>query len=178
MSKKFVISDTWFNRPNGKLADLTVGEYNDKIVNGWNSIVKDSDTVFVLGGFGIGELYNIAIRLKGKIHFLNNLFTNDERFFMSILKENIKNSVDKRMKNRFVYDDNQIISLNDDDVILSYFPLNDWYGKDTGTVCIHGLSDKTSIKDRNISCCAQKTKLKPIEIDKVKSTLYTIEANI
>lgn len=167
----FVISDTWFNRPIGDKSNMTASDYNDEVVNNWNSIVNKSDDIYVLGGFGISDLYNIVIRLNGKIHFLNNYYTDDEILFYETLKKNINDSIDKKLLNRIFFEDKQILTLNKEDIVLSYFPLSYWYGKDTGTICFHGLSDKTNFKNNNINCCYQLNKFKPLNVLSIKENI-------
>lgn len=167
----FVVSDTWFNRPIGDKSDMDVVDYNNEIIENWNKTVNKTDDVYVLGGFGISDLYAIAIKLNGKIHFLNNYYTDDEVLFIDNLKVCVSNSIDKKLTNKLIFEDKQILSLNDDDVILSYFPLSDWYGKSTGTLCFHGMNFDSNFKEGNVCCCLAKNNFKPLNINDVKSKL-------
>ena len=67
----FVVSDTWFNRPVGDKSTMTAFDYNNELVGLWNKIVKKNDIVYVLGGFGIAELYPIVAELVLHPRFLN-----------------------------------------------------------------------------------------------------------
>lgn len=167
----FVISDTWFNRPFGEKASMRVNDYNNEIITKWNKTVGKTDDVYVLGGFGISDLYSIAVKLNGNIHFLNNFYTDDENYFRDVFKNNVENSIDKKLSNKFIFEDDQIISLKDKDAILSYFPLSYWYGKDTGTMCFHGLNDESKLKENNVSCYALKTDFKPLNVADVKEKI-------
>lgn len=164
MKNIFVISDTWFNRPIGENSNMSVEEYNDMVINAWNKVVNKTDEVYVLGGFGISDLYGIVVRLNGKIHFMNNFYCNDEITFMDSLMISIENSLDKKLGNRIIFEEKQIIALEDNDAILSYLPLSDWRGKETGTICFHGLNDISILSENNISCYAGIHKFKPINI--------------
>lgn len=171
----FVVSDTWFNRPVGDKSNMKASEYNDNLIGLWNKIVKKNDIVYVLGGFGISELYTIVAQLNGNIHFLNNYYTDDEKDFMNTLKYCLENTIDNKLKKRIVFENEQILALKDEDVILSYFPLNNWYGKCTdenniGTLCFHGLTTTNNLKDGNISCSA-----KLININDVRDKLDTFK---
>lgn len=167
----FVISDTWFNRPIGDKASMRVDDYNDEIITKWNKTVGGDDDVYVLGGFGVSDLYSIAVKLNGNIHFLNNFYTDDEIHFRDAFKKNVENSIDKNLSDKLIFEDNQIVSLKDEDVILSYFPLSYWYGKDTGTMCFHGLNDESKLKENNVSCCSLKTDFKPLNVAEVKEKI-------
>ena len=62
MSDIFVVSDTWFNRLLKDDPNENVVDNNDFIIQMWNEKVKPGDIVYVLGGFGIGDLYHILAR--------------------------------------------------------------------------------------------------------------------
>ena len=123
MSNIFVISDTWFNRLIEDDPNENVVDRNEQIIQVWNNTIKKNDIVYVLGGFGIGDLYHIIIRLNGKIHFLNSYFNVDEKEFIESMKEYIDMSTDPTIKDRIIFDSNQIVILSNLDSILSYFPL-------------------------------------------------------
>lgn len=173
MSKVFVISDVWFNRLFGDDPNLKVVENNEQLIQKWNSTVGKDDVVYVLGGFGICELYHIAIRLNGKIHFLNNYFNSDEKSFIKEMKDAIRNSSDPEIGNKFCFETNQIIILKEFDSIISYFPLEDWPGKSSGTYCFHGLNDKMNINEHNISCIASMWDFKPVDINQVRKNILS-----
>ena len=164
----FVTSDLWFNRPMGKFAYMTNEEYNNMVIDNWNEVVGKNDIVYVLGGFGIGDCYDIVVKLHGEIHFLNSVFTNSDKEFMDEIKNGVVNSVNKTLVNKIFFESNQIIALPESDCVLSYFPLNDWVGKSTDTFCFHGYTDKHFLKDNNVSCKFELWKDSPVSIDEVK----------
>jgi calcineurin-like phosphoesterase family protein len=159
----FVISDAWFNRllPNDQ--DNSVVDKNNRIIDDWNSVVDTTDTVYVLGGFGISDLYNVIVRLNGTIRFLNNYFNYDERDFIKEMKSRIEKSGDMNFIRRIVFETDQIKVLESYDSILSYFPLSDWSGKETGTYLFHGLNTDIDIEDHNYTSVYSYWK-KPIDI--------------
>lgn len=156
----------------------SVVDNNKTIISNWNSNVNKSDKVYVLGGFGIADLYHIVAELNGEIHFLNNYFVGDEKDFMDDLKSAIKKSNDAFLNERVVFEDCQIMTLNDEDCILSYLPLSDWRGKDTGTYCFHGLNDDIDIFDHNISCMSGKWLQTPVNIQYVKQNIETFKEHL
>lgn len=134
MSKTFVISDTWFNRLLVDDPSVNVVDNNNHIIQNWNETVKKNDKVYVLGGFGIGDLFHILVRLNGEIHFLDNYFNEEEKGFINELKKCVNQSSDIDFKDKIYFESSQIIVLNKSDAVLSYFPLSDWLGKQTGNI--------------------------------------------
>ena len=174
MSKKtniFVISDIWFNRPMGEFSFMTNDEYNDMIIDNWNNVVSNDDIVYILGGFGIGDCYDIVLKLNGEIHFLNSVFSQSDSEFMELIKESVENSVDVELHTRIIFESNQIVVVPKEDCILSYFPLNDWSGKTTGTFCLHGYTNRHNLNDNNISCKFELWENSPMNIKEVKNSL-------
>ena len=83
----FVTSDLWFNRPMGDFSFMTNEEYNNMVVDNWNDVVNKDDVVYVLGGFGIGDCYDIVLKLNGEIHFLNSIFSHSDSYFRNPIRE-------------------------------------------------------------------------------------------
>lgn len=76
MSKIFLTSDCHFNHLNILKYETksrpfnTIKEMNETIINNWNSVVSNEDTVYVLGDFFMGmldKIDEILPRLKGKV---------------------------------------------------------------------------------------------------------------
>ena len=171
----FIVSDIWFNRPIGEFSSMTNNEYNNMIIDNWNNVVNKKDIVYVLGGFGIGDCYDIVIKLNGEIHFLNSVFSQSDRDFRNIMKIAVENSVDKELKKRIFFESNQILALAKEDCILSYFPLNDWAGKSTNTFCFHGYTNNHNIIENNISCKLELWKCAPVSIKDIKNYFLKFE---
>lgn len=171
MPRIFVISDTWFNRLLVDDPNENVVDNNEHIIQVWNETVSPGDKVYVLGGFGIGDMYYILTRLHGEIHFLDNYFNEDEKMFMTSMKDAVNKSSDPEFKNRITFERKQYIVLQDIDSVLSYFPLEHWPGKTSGTYCFHGLTETTDLKGHNISCVAKKWEFIPINIHDVQSNI-------
>ena len=165
----FVASDLWFNRPMGDYSSMTNEEYNNMIIDNWNDIVSDEDIVYVLGGFGIGDCYDIVLKLNGEIHFLNSVFSHADSTFRNVMKCGVENSVNKDLANRIIFESNQILSVLTEDCILSYFPLSDWAGKTTNTLCFHGYTDNHNLNENNISCKIDLWGSSPVCIKEIKN---------
>lgn len=76
MSKIFLTSDLHINHANILKYEPesrpfeTIEEMNEAIINNWNSVVSEEDTVYILGDFFMGkwtEIEKILPRFKGKI---------------------------------------------------------------------------------------------------------------
>ena len=171
----FVTSDVWFNRPIGNFSFMTNEEYNNMLIDNWNDAVSKGDIVYVLGGFGIGDCYDIVLRLKGEIHFLNSIFTDADSTFMNIIVDGVKKSVNKELKKRIIFESKQILAEPMGDCILSYFPLNDWIGKSSNTFCFHGYTNKHSLKENNVSCKFELWDNSPVRINEIKNNFLRFE---
>lgn len=174
MPNTFVVSDVWFNRIFSDDKNLSVVDNNENIIDAWNSVVRKEDKVYVLGGLGICDLFHILIRLNGEIHILNNYFNSDEKTFMNELKDAIQRSSDVEIKEKFCFEDNQIVILNELDSVLSYLPLQDWPGKKTGTFCFHGLNTDIDLKEHNITCVAMQWDYKPMNISEIINNIASV----
>ena len=175
MPSIFAISDTWFNRLREDDPNVNVVDNNDHIVQCWNETVKKDDKVYVLGGFGIGDLYHILVRLNGEIHFLANYFNDDEKNFLNAMHEAVEKCSDPEFKNRIFFEYKQITTINELDAVLTYLPLSDWPGKSTGTYCFHGLNDTMDIEGHNITCVATEWEFSPVNISDVQKNIETFK---
>ena len=171
----FVTSDIWINRPMGEFSSMTNDEYNNMLIDNWNSTVSKDDIVYILGGFGIGDCYDIILKLNGEIHFLNSIIGESDAEFMNSLKKSVVNSVDVELSKRIIFESNQILALPEEDCVLSYFPLNDWIGKSTGTFCFHGYTNKHNLKENNISCKFELWDNSPVSINEIKNNFLKFE---
>ena len=165
----FVTSDVWFNRPIGNFSFMTNEEYNNMLIDNWNDAVSKGDVVYVLGGFGIGDCYDIVLKLNGEIHFLNSIFSHSDSVFRNVIKEGVENSVNKELTKKIIFENNQILAIPKVDCVLSYFPLNDWAGKSTGTLCFHGYTDKHNLNENNVSCKSDLWENSPVNIKEIKN---------
>lgn len=178
MKKTFITSDIWFNRPNGKYSDVSTSDYNETIVSNWNKVVKPNDVVYVLGGLGISDMYYILLNLNGEIHILDNFYNSDEEWSINTLKESIDMSTDVKLNGRIIFEKKQIMALPEEDIIMSYFPLNDWMGKHTGTYCFHGLSSDNNISERHMSCKMSEWDFTPVDVNKVRKMISEFESRV
>lgn len=87
---------------------------NAGIINNWNSIIKDTDTVFILGdiGFcGYEKLKPLVSQLKGKKYLIQGNHDSD-KIAMKLVSDNIIYGFSKQA----------LIYINDRVIHLSHFP--------------------------------------------------------
>ena len=179
MGKTFAISDIWFNRPCEEDYGKNHIEYNKNAISKWNETVSDGDTVYVLGGFGICDIYDPVFQLNGKLVFLNNFCSSDEIEAVERLKTFGGRSVfGDSFSEKVEFSDRQVLILYDKDVVLSYFPLLDWYGKGNDSLCFHGMSGKTDINNSSICCRAHDWDFKPVDIDSVSANISKFKSMV
>lgn len=167
----FIASDIWLNRPIGDFSYMTNVEYNNMVIDNWNNVVGDNDIVYILGGFGIGDCYDIILQLNGEIHFLNSVFNVNDEHFINVIKESVNNSVNTDIVNKIFFENKQILAIPKSDCVLSYFPLNDWSGKSTNTFCFHGYTNKHNFNENNVSCMIELWENSPVNIDEIKNNI-------
>lgn len=169
LNKVFAISDIWLNRPFGKHYGENHLEYNSNVIEKWNETVSEGDTVYVLGGFGICDVYNYIYNMNGNIVFLNNFYSKDEKDTINSVIHFLNEKGREKLSERITFIDKQILILYDMDVVLSYFPLSDWYGKKSNSICFHGMNGKTNMNENIICCNASEWDFKPVDITEIIS---------
>lgn len=116
----FFTSDTHFNHENIiKFCERpfsNINEHNDFLIEKWNSIVSDTDTVFHLGDFAFGGFpvwEEIRPRLNGSIYLIqgNHDFHNSSQNNQRLLK--MFKDIQWQMH----------ISIDEQPIILTHFPL-------------------------------------------------------
>lgn len=167
MSKVFITSDIWFNRPMHSKAEMDSHDYNDMVIKNWNETVGKSDRVYILGGVGVGDFYHLLVKLNGKIIIMDTTFTEDEDDFRSDFLRHVANSGDTSLHSKFIFQPMQIMALHKYDSMLSYFPLMEWSGMNTGTYCFHGLKSGSDLSAHRISCVMDDWDYKPVDINDV-----------
>lgn len=123
MSKIWLVSDTHFNHHKiieySKRPFANVDEMNEGLIQKWNAVVSDQDTVFHLGDVAMGgakkadQVAEFLFRLKGKINLIKG---NHDSF---VLKD--------RCRDRFDWVKNYYeLIYNHKLITLQHFPLLTW----------------------------------------------------
>jgi calcineurin-like phosphoesterase family protein len=139
---KYAISDTHFghkgslNWPNGNAREFTdINEMNQTIIDNWNSIITDEDTVYMLGDFAYkasnATIKHIFKSLKGKIILIKG--NHDGQTLKTNQKEHRFESVHDILE--FEYNDKQFV--------LCHYPIQSWRLKERGSIHLHGHTHKT-----------------------------------
>lgn len=116
-------------------------EMDKTIISNWNSVVKDQDTVYVIGDFtklcDCKTINNYLKQLNGKINLL--LGNHDEYIRDNLAFLNFNE----------VYDYKEIVIANQK-VILFHYPIFEWNDKKNGAICLHGHTHSKSKTSFNI----------------------------
>ena len=171
--KVFVTSNQQFGRKGAiktyKRPFIDVDDMNMQLISAWNSVVSDEDTVYVLGNFAWDpETLEVIINaLNGNIIIVAG---EHDKATHEVIEMELNVDID------YLY--NAIEEYPEANVVMSYWPLTEWPGKQNGTYSIIGYPDKkykTNHRTRVINCACDIWDFKPIEIVKLVSLLN--EAN-
>jgi calcineurin-like phosphoesterase family protein len=165
MAKIFITSDTFFGRKsileiaNRPFKNISMMERT--IIKNWNEKVSKADTVYFLGNFAHdpSTLKRILPKLNGKIKFI--LGSDDgalKELYPTLKKE---------------YDFLPSIFLDEEnDIILSHYPLEEWKGMNRGVLHFHGYSLyrlKTDLDQRlRVNACIDNWNYSPLSLDAIR----------
>lgn len=166
MSKKiYLISDTFFGRKN--IIDIakrkefdSIESMNEELISRWNETVSEYDIVYHLGNFAWDPITATAVlkRLNGSIIFVKGNYDD-------ALEESLTN------QGTAICYDGQILELPEYNAVLCHYPLEDWNGKDRGSVHFHGHTLKdlsTDLSKMNrVNVCVDCWNYAPICIDTI-----------
>ena len=135
----FLTSDTFFGRQLTALdrGFMSVEEMDDTIIENWNKRVGKKDTVIHLGNFGWDPISSESamIHLNGEIKFMSAVY-DSHLPEMSLLRSG---------RHQLML--NSITTFSKDKLIVSHWPLADWYGKEEGIIHAHGGKIKSNTND-------------------------------
>jgi len=135
--KIFLTSDTYFGR---QLAAIERGfssaeEMDNHIIDSWNKRVGKNDVVYHLGNFGWDPISSESAML----HLQGNI-----KFIQATYDSHIPEMSLVRM-GRHQVSINSNITLGEEKLILSHWPLMDWQGKNSGIIHAHGGDISTDV---------------------------------
>lgn len=198
MSKTFFTSDTHFGHNNirkySKRPFLTVEEMDRCLIENWNSVVGQRDTVWHLGDFGLWKdgrghqhAINVLKRLNGDVHFI--LGNHDKPVRKHDVFEMFRNGSFLQVNKNFF--NIQDISVRDEEmglkqrIVLCHFPIESWNHRHHGAWHLHGhchgtlpSSDHQARMDVGVDAVGQYTSIDsriqpytPIEYEQVKAIM-------
>lgn len=164
----YVCSDLHFNHGNIiKYCNRPykhVDEMNKSLLDNWNGVVRNEDSVYYLGDFGLGSaemLYHTFFKnLRGQIHFLRG--NHDSEFF---------NYLTKNIKHPYILPEIFNLSYNKHKFVFSHFPLQSWNGQTKGSIhCFGHIHNKDfpHIKNR-YNVCMEAIGYVPISLENIIS---------
>ncbi len=148
----------------------SIEEMNQGIVDNWNSVVKEDDTVFVLGdlGFcGIEKLRHLMSQLKGKIFLIQGNHDSD-KVVNKLYEEGLIKDYFKLLEVTIINDE----ECPNQQLTLCHFPMIDWYNKEKGAWMIHGhqhqLPETPSCSPKHYDVGLDKNGMTPINFEQLK----------
>lgn len=153
----------------------TMEEMNQALIDNWNSVVKEDDTVFVLGdmGFcGYDKLEPLMSQLNGKKYLIQGNHDSDKIVFR-LYEANIIEGYYKMHEVTIIGDE----ECPDQQLTLCHFPMIDWPNKERGAWMIHGhqhqLPDTPSCSTKHWDVGVDRNGLKPISFEQLKINITT-----
>lgn len=148
----------------------TIEEMNQSIIDNWNSVVKEDDTVYLLGdmGFcGIEKLRSLISQLKGHIILVQGNHDSDKAV-NRLIEEGLIEGVATLCYITITGDE----ECPDQDLTLCHFPMIDWYNKEKGAWMIHGhqhqLPNTPSCSHAHWDVGLDKNNMMPISFEQLK----------
>lgn len=148
----------------------TVEQMNEGIIDRYNSVVSEDDTVFILGdlGFcGIEKLRPLISQLKGHIIVIQGNHDSD-KVIKTLLEEGLIEECHKLL-HVIVEGDEE---YPNQELTLCHFPMIDWYNKEKGCWMIHGhqhqLPETPSCSIKHWDVGLDKNNLVPINFEQLK----------
>lgn len=153
----------------------TMEEMNQALINNWNSVVKEDDTVFVLGdmGFcGYDKLEPLMSQLNGKKYLIQGNHDSDKIVFR-LYEANIIEGYYKMHEVIIIGDE----ECPDQQLTLCHFPMIDWPNKERGAWMVHGhqhqLPETPSCSVMHWDVGVDKNNLKPVSFEQLKINITT-----
>jgi len=145
-----------------------VQEMNHHMIDTWNSVVTEDDHVYVLGNLAWDPITadETVGQLNGTIHLIKGEFDRATEDIQE-LHEYKLNICDSDIK---VDDKNELV--------LSHWPLCDWYNKKKGyhsVISFIGSKYKSNHKENLINVNCDNWSFKPVELQKLKDLFAEIK---
>jgi len=172
--KIFVTSNQQFGRKGAikkyKRPFNSIKDMNSNLIDAWNSVVTDEDTVYVLGNFAWDpESFELASNsLNGDIIILKGEY---DKASHEVIDTGGGGNID------YIYD--SILGIPEASAVLSYWPLSEWPLKSKGSYSVIGYPDtkyKTDYKTKVINCSCDLSDYKPIELRKYVALLNDVNS--
>jgi calcineurin-like phosphoesterase family protein len=176
MSKIFFTSDTHWGHKNiirfCNRPYATVEEMDEALINNWNSVVGDNDTVYHLGDMfftNMTRAADIMNRLNGNI---NIVLGNHDKV--------IRANRPLREKFSMIMDDLDEISIDNYHIVLCHYPMMSWDNASRGSIQCHGHihktdNDYTQQGKRQWDVGVDNNHYFPVSWDDIKAKMTTVE---
>ena len=177
MSKKWVTSDIHFNHqriiefcPETRGHCTSVDDMNELIIQNFNSVIRNEDTLYMLGDIGFGDVdscLNLINRINGNKVWIHG--NHDRKFWVSDKYKEMKYSIG-------VIEDTPYKTISHtvdgkkNNIVLFHFPIESWEGKSKGSIHLHGhchSSPDQTINSRRMDIGVDSNNLMPYHLDSV-----------
>lgn len=161
----YFVSDFHFghNKPfiYEKRGFTAIEEHDEKLIQNFNSVVKENDITYFLGDFSFNKqkLPRYFNALHGKFIVIHG--NHDKDFFQLFNTKKLLNIIEYK----FGYFDTQI---NDKYFTLNHYPMRSWNKSHYGTYHLYGhIHSKTDFLDRSLNVSIDNLNNFPISFDEV-----------
>lgn len=148
----------------------TLDAMHEALINNWNNVVKETDTVFILGdiGFcGYEKLEALVSRLNGTKYLIQGNHDSDKIVYR-LYEANLIEGYYKLTDITIIGDE----ECPNQDLTLCHFPMIDWYNKEKGAWMIHGhqhqLPETPSCSVKHWDVGVDKNNLIPVSFEQLK----------
>jgi calcineurin-like phosphoesterase family protein len=118
---------TYCNRP-----FTSIEEMHEKLIANWNLVVKDEDTIWILGDLSLRSSDKVAVILRQLKGYKNLVTGNHDLPVIKIRNEFVDICQYKEL--------NYTIVENSQKIVLCHYPFATWNGAHRGSWCLHGHS--------------------------------------
>lgn len=148
----------------------TMEEMHEALIANWNSVVKEDDTIFLLGdmGFcGYEKLKTLLSRLKGQIILITGNH-DDASVVKHLLDDGILFTTSNLCTITIIGDE----ECPNQNLTLCHFPMIDWPDKERGAWMVHGhqhqLPETPSCSAAHWDVGVDKNHLTPVSFEQLK----------
>lgn len=164
--KLFITSNQQFGR-HGAIEQYarkfkSVEEMDEYMVNQWNSVVSKEDMVYVAGNFAWDpeSAEDVITRLNGTIVVMKGKWDKASKYLVDKLGGTVGLS----------YVDEDIQHLIDLNVVISYWPLQDWPARESGATSVIGIPKHqfgSDHKIKRVNVAVDYWDFKPVDIKQI-----------
>jgi len=167
MSNIYVTANTFFGREKyynkiKRFKGLSIEEVNAALLEGWAEI-PNTDIIYHLGNYAWDPITSEDTLKLLSSKMINFMFGEYDQALIESLE------AFKNIQTNYLLFNKDIIPINSKNVVLSFWPLLDWPGKDKGVINVYGKETKIPQDLNGNRICASQNLwgYKPVNIDMI-----------